>query len=120
MCVDVVKVSHSSDDASPGRAGPSHVSIYRLVAAWCLFSPLIWSLPGMPGFIALTIVANASAVVVLPVLSGSLWYITARTSFIGSEYGNKWWENCLMGGLFVLSVWGAYQSVIAISTVLQS
>ena len=74
----------------------------------------------MPGFITLTIVANASSVVVLPVLSGSLWYITARTSFIGPDYRNKWWENGLMGGLFVLSIWGAWQSVSAIATLLQT
>jgi len=73
----------------------------------------------MPGFVALTIVANASAVVALPVLCGSLWYITARTEFIGPAYRNGWWENGLMGGLFVLSVWGAYQSVVAISATLQ-
>ena len=119
MCVDVVNVCRSSDSA------PSHFifkqsSVYRIVAAWCLFSPLIWSLPGMPGFITLTIIANASAVVVLPVLCGSLWYMTAKTELIGSAYRNKWWENALMSGLFVLSIWGAYQSIIAVAAVLHS
>lgn len=118
MCVDVVNVSRSSDASPAPRFALSQVSIYRLVAAWCLFSPLIWSLPGMPGFIALTIIANASSVVVLPVLCGSLWYITARSEFIGSAYRNGWWENGLMSGLFALSIWGAYQSIIAITAAL--
>jgi len=74
----------------------------------------------MPGFVTLTIIANASAVVVLPVLCGSLWYMTARTALIGSTYCNKWWENGLMGGLFLLSIWGAYQSVGAIGEMLSS
>ncbi len=115
MCADIVSVSRSSGTT---RAGPIELRqslIYRAVAVWCLFSPLIWSLPGMPGFIYLTVIANAAAVVVLPVLCGSLWYITARTAFIGSGHRNKWWENALMGGLFVLSLWSAYQSVIAIA-----
>ena len=120
MCVDIVNVSRSSDTPAEGRFIFNQSTVYRLVAAWCLFSPLIWSLPGMPGFIALTLIANAAAVVVLPVLSGSLWYITARTAFIGSAYRNSWWENSLMGGLFVLSIWGAYQSVVAITAMLQS
>lgn len=34
-----------------------------------------------------------------------------------SQHG--WWENGLISGLFALSIWGAYQSVIAISAVLQ-
>jgi len=120
MTVDVVNVTRSSDVGATPRSALTQGSIYRLVVAWCLFSPLIWSLPGMPGFIALTIIANAAAVVVLPVLCGSLWYITARTRFIGSDYRNGLWENGLMGALFVLSIWGAYQSVVALAAVLHS
>ena len=118
MCVDVVNVCRSSDAAPTSRANVSQSLVYRTVAAWCLFSPLIWSLPGMPGFITLTIIANASAVVVLPVLCGSLWYMTARTDLIGATYRNKWWENGLMSGLFVLSIWGAYQSVATLGAML--
>jgi Mn2+/Fe2+ NRAMP family transporter len=120
MCVDVVNVCRSSDTTPASRFIFKQSSVYRIVAAWCLFSPLIWSLPGMPGFITLTIIANASAVVVLPVLCGSLWYMTAKTELIGSTYRNKWWENGLMSGLFVLSIWGAYQSIAAIGAVLSS
>jgi Mn2+/Fe2+ NRAMP family transporter len=119
MCVDVVNVCSSSGTPPVSRA-PTQSPVYRIVAAWCLFSPLVWSLPGMPGFITLTIIANASAVVVLPVLCGSLWYMTARTALIGSTYRNKWWENGLMSGLFILSIWGAYQSVVAIGAVFSS
>ena len=72
----------------------------------------------MPGFITLTIVANAAAVVVLPVLCASLWIFTARKQLIGAEYQNRWWENAIMAGLLVLSVWGAWQAVAAIAAML--
>jgi len=120
MCVDVVNVCRSSNATPAHPVNFNQSLVYRAVAAWCLFSPLIWSLPGMPGFVTLTIIANASAVVVLPVLCGSLWYMTARTALIGSTFCNKWWENGLMGGLFLLSIWGAYQSVGAIGEMLSS
>jgi hypothetical protein len=68
----------------------------------------------MPSFISLTLVANAAAVIVLPLLSGSLWLITARSQYIGKEYRNGILENVIMATLFVLAVWGAYKSVIAI------
>lgn len=115
MVTDIVNVCRTPE---PTRALPINVGgsrVYRAVAAWCLFTPLVWTLPGMPGFIALTIVANAAAVVVLPVLCGALWYLTARAKFIGEAWRNKWWENALLAGLFVLSIWGAYQSVKAIA-----
>ena len=88
--------------------------IYNFVVAWCLFTPLIWTLPNTPDFITLTIIASASGVVVLPILCGSLWYITSKSSFIGKKYKNKWWENIILLVLFILSVWGSYQSVIAV------
>jgi Mn2+/Fe2+ NRAMP family transporter len=115
MVTDIVKVCRTSE---PTRALPINVGgsrIYRAVAAWCLFTPLVWSLPGMPGFIALTIIANAAAVVVLPVLCGALWILTARGALIGEAWRNKWWENALLAGLFILSIWGATQSIKAIA-----
>ncbi len=118
LCVDVVNVSRPSGPLPARRGALNQLSLYRLVVAWGLFSPLIWSLPGMPGFIVLTIVANAATVVVLPVLCGSLWYISARTSFIGANYRNSVWENALMAALFTLSLWGAWQSAAAITKVL--
>jgi Mn2+/Fe2+ NRAMP family transporter len=118
LCTDIVAVSRSRASIRAARMDVSRSPVYRAVAAWCLFSPLIWSLPGMPGFVALTIVANAAAVIALPVLSASLWYITARTPFIGSAYRNGWWENLLMATLFVFALWGAYHSVLSIAAAL--
>ena len=117
MVTDAVRVCRSR---APTRAAPIDVArskVYRATAAWCLFSPLIWSLPGMPDFIFLTIVANAASVVVLPVLCGALWTLTARPAFIGPDYRNKPWENAVLAGLFLLSIWGAWQSVVAIAAV---
>ena len=82
--------------------------LYRVVVVWCLFSPIVWTLPGMPDFVTLTIVGNAVSVVVLPLLSAALWYITATTSCIGVEYRNRWWENVLMAALFGLATWSTY------------
>jgi Mn2+/Fe2+ NRAMP family transporter len=116
LCTDVVNVSRASKSMERGPVNQS--TIYRWVLAWGLFSPLIWSLPGMPGFIALTIIVNAAGVLVLPVLCGSLWVITARSTYIGKQYRNKLAENSLMAGLFVLSLWGAYQSSKAIAAIM--
>jgi len=90
---DVARVCSSKEPTRAKRIDAGHSRIYQ----------------------TLTLVANASAVVVLPILCGGLWYMTARTSFIGSAYRNRWWENSVLAGLFILSVWGAYQSVVAIA-----
>ena len=84
---------------------------YRWIAVSCLGPPLIWTLPGMPGFVALTLAANSAQVILLPLLAGGLWWITASDRLIGREYRNRWWENIVMGTLFVLAVYFAYQAV---------
>lgn len=88
--------------------------LYRWIAFWCLVSPLVWTLPGMPDFITLTLIANSAQVVLLPLLAGGLWWITASARYIGQEYRNRWWENLVMAVLFALAVYGAVNSVLSI------
>ena len=85
--------------------------MYRWIALWCLVSPLVWTLPGMPGFVWLTLTANSAHVVLLPVLAGGLWWITASPRLIGEQYRNRPWENGVMAVLFLLSVYFAWQAV---------
>ena len=84
---------------------------YRWIALVCLVSPLIWTMPGMPGFVALTLTANAAQVILLPLLAGGLWWITASARLIGREHRNRWWENVVMAALFVLATYFAVQAV---------
>jgi len=94
--------------------------IYRAVAAWCLFSPLVWCLPGMPGFVTLTVVVNAASVIILPLLAASLWYVAAAETCIGPVYKNRWWENGVMACLFVLACWSGWKAVVEIGRMMLS
>jgi len=80
---------------------------YRWIALWCLISPMIWTLPGMPGFVGLTLAANSAQVILLPMLAGGLWWITASGRLIGERYRNRWWENVVMATLFALAIYFA-------------
>jgi Mn2+/Fe2+ NRAMP family transporter len=84
---------------------------YRWIAFACLATPLVWALPGMPGFVALTLTANAAQVVLLPMLAGGLWWITASERLIGRAHKNRWWENVLMATLFVLATYFGVQAI---------
>jgi Mn2+/Fe2+ NRAMP family transporter len=93
---------------------------YRWIAIWCLVSPLIWTLPGMPGFVALTLAANSAQVVLLPLLAGGLWWITASDRLIGREYRNRWWENVVMATLFALATYFAVRAIGDLARVLRA
>ncbi|MEO1999379.1 MAG: Nramp family divalent metal transporter [Planctomycetaceae bacterium] len=85
--------------------------VYRWIVVWCLLSPLVWTLPGMPDFVTLTLVSNSLQVVLIPIIAGGLWYITASPHCIGASDINRWWENLLMGCLFLLGLYGSYASI---------
>jgi Mn2+/Fe2+ NRAMP family transporter len=85
--------------------------MYRCVAVWILTSPLIWTMPGMPGFVRLTLISNSAQVVLVPILATGLFWITASSRYIGAKYRNRWWENLVMVVVLLVSLWGAYGSI---------
>jgi hypothetical protein len=100
------------------QAGPEPITtdyrrhpLYRWITVWCLVSPLVWTIPGLPDFVTLTLLANSAQVVLLPMLAGGLWWITASSRYIGAEYRNRWWDNAVMALLFALALYGAVSSV---------
>jgi Mn2+/Fe2+ NRAMP family transporter len=95
-----------------------HHACFRWIAISCLVTPLVWTLPGMPGFVALTLAANSAQVVLLPLLAGGLWWITASSRLIGAEHRNRWWENVAMGVLFSLATYFAFHALIALAAAL--
>jgi len=94
----------------PVRTGYKEHPLYGWIVIWALVSPLLWTFPGMPGFVTLTLAANSAQVMLLPVLAGGVWWITASSKYIGGEYKCRWWENLLMALMFSLAVYGGIHS----------
>lgn len=96
------------------RTGPINYRqhpMYRAIVIVCLVTPMAWTIPGAPDFVTLTLVSNSAQVVLLPVLAGGMWWITASAKFIGEAHRTRWWENVVMLLMFGLAVWGAVGSV---------
>ena len=103
----------TSPDASLAGTDFRTTRLYQAVATWCLISPLVWTLPGMPDFVALTLVVNALQVILLPLIAGGLWILSSRGSDIGPAFRNRWWEHVVLAlllGLAVVGAWGAITS----------
>ena len=110
LCQDIaIKVTRGPQASMPA-AEMKHGRTFRAVVIWCLISPLIWTVPSMPGFVPLTVVVNAISAMTIPLLAGVLWYLTANARFIGHRYKNTLWENLVMAVLFALALFAMWQS----------
>ena len=89
--------------------------MYRAVILWILISPLVWTMPGMPGFVRLTLICNSAQVMLMPILAIGLFWITASSRYIGARYRNRWWENLVMVAMLAISVWGAYHAARSVA-----
>jgi Mn2+/Fe2+ NRAMP family transporter len=94
--------------------------VYRFLVLWVLISPLVWTAPGMPDFVTLTLLGNGLQVMLIPFLAGGLWWITASGRYIGPQHRNRLWENAVMLAVFGLALWGAWGSVRAAAALLRT
>jgi Mn2+/Fe2+ NRAMP family transporter len=95
----------------PLPTDPRQDAVHRGLVVWGLVSALFWTLPGMPDFVTLTLVANCAQVVLLPLLAIGVFRITASARFIGAEYCNRPHENVVMALLVGLALYGAVSSL---------
>jgi Mn2+/Fe2+ NRAMP family transporter len=82
---------------------------HRWFLLFILVTPLVWSLPGMPDFVTLTIGVNALNIVGLPVISLGLLIMSNQKSLLGDKYRNNWFENLALGFATLLAIWVAIQ-----------
>ncbi|PZE19835.1 Nramp family divalent metal transporter [Paenibacillus xerothermodurans] len=85
--------------------------IFKWFSLLLLVTPIIWSIPGATGFVALTIFVNALNVVGLPAIAIGLLIISNKRSYLGS-YTNNWFENAVLALTTILTIWSAYELLI--------
>lgn len=91
-------------ESLPARDFSDH-RIYRRIVVWCLLSSLVWTVPGMPGFVALTLIGSSLNLFLVPLLAGGIWAITALSQYVGEDQTNSIWENAVMALVLAVSLW---------------
>ncbi|MDA8216087.1 MAG: Nramp family divalent metal transporter [Dehalococcoidales bacterium] len=80
---------------------------------WIFLAPLVWALPGMPGFVWLTIIVNAASLITLPLISIGILVILNRTDLMG-EHKNGIIANLFLFALTLLALYGAYHVLVEV------
>ncbi|WP_163029883.1 divalent metal cation transporter, partial [Pseudomonas viridiflava] len=83
--------------------------MHKWFMLFILVTPLIWSLPGMPDFVTLTLGVNALNIVGLPIISLGLLIMSNQKSLLAKEYRNNLFENIALTFATGLALWVAFQ-----------
>ncbi|RCL20848.1 Mn2+/Fe2+ transporter [Pseudomonas sp. AFG_SD02_1510_Pfu_092] len=83
--------------------------MHKWFMLFILVTPLVWSIPGMPDFVTLTIGVSALNIIGLPVISLGLLIMSNQKSLLGKAYRNNWFENIALAFATGLALWVAFQ-----------
>ena len=83
--------------------------MHKWFMLFILVTPLIWSIPGMPDFVTLTIGVSALNIIGLPVISLGLLIMSNQKSLLSKEYRNNLFENIALAFATGLALWVAFQ-----------
>ncbi len=86
-----------------------HDPMHKWFMLFILVTPLIWSLPGMPDFVTLTIGVSALNIIGLPVISLGLLIMSNQKSLLDKKYRNNLFENIALLFATGLALWVAFQ-----------
>lgn len=86
--------------------------MHKWFMLFILVTPLVWSIPGMPDFVTLTIGVNALNIVGLPVISLGLLIMSNQKSLLSKEYRNNLLENLALAFATGLALWVAFQLAV--------
>lgn len=85
--------------------------MFKWTMLFVLVTPLIWSIPGMPGFITLTLGVNALNIIGFPIIAIGLIVLANNKKLMG-KHTNNWFENITLVLATILALWSAYQLAI--------
>lgn len=85
--------------------------LFKWIMLFVLVTPIIWSIPGMPGFITLTLLVNALNVVGFPVIAIGMLVLSNNKRLMG-KYRNNWFENLCLFLATALALWSSIQLAI--------
>ncbi|MNI61215.1 hypothetical protein D3C73_1164750 [compost metagenome] len=86
-----------------------HDPMHKWFMLFILVTPLVWSLPGMPDFVTLTIGVSALNIIGLPIISLGLLIMSNQKKLLEKKYRNNLFENIALAFATGLALWVAFQ-----------
>lgn len=78
--------------------------------------PLVFSLPGMPGMVVITLLGNSFNVLTVPAIIVGLIIMTTRRDLMLRPYINRWWETAILVAIGAVGLWATYELILSIAS----
>lgn len=85
--------------------------LYKWISLFILVTPIVWSLPNMPGFVTLVVFVNVLYVVALPAISIGLLIVSNKKMYLGDRTNNLA-ENIILTLTTLLAIWSSIKLVM--------
>ena len=108
-----IRLAHPDSVASP-KATFSRDPMYWKILIPIMTVPVLFSLPGMPGMVVITLLGISFSVLTVPSTMVGLIAMTARRDLMLPSYVNRWWENAILVSIGLVGLWATYQLIVSI------
>jgi len=84
--------------------------LFKWFCLFILVTPIFWSIPGGPGMVTMVVFVNFIGAIGLPIIAVGVLVLSNQKKL--GKFRNNWFENVLLVGTTILSIWIAIKAVI--------
>ncbi|MEV4729601.1 Nramp family divalent metal transporter [Saccharopolyspora sp. NPDC049426] len=96
----------------------SYDRLFWIILTVIMTVPIVFSLPGMPGMVIITLLGNSVNVLTVPMITVGLIVMTTKRSLMADGYANKWWETAVLALIGGVGLWATYELCTSIASTL--
>ncbi|GAA1856935.1 Nramp family divalent metal transporter [Brevibacterium marinum] len=106
-CLHIVRPQRREQYGSKFENDP----LFKWFSLFILISPVLWSVPGMPGFVTMAVFVTGLQAIIVPLVAIGLLILANKSSNFGKHRANLF-ENIILVATTLLTIWVTVQVIV--------